>query len=297
MEAAVALAPRRRWRPEELVLAVFALALGAIIAATGELPRTFAPPVWRIAWRLHVYFLGCVAALALGLRLRGQRAVGAVLRDFLPFYAVVVLYEALSDLTPVLRPAVRDATLVRIDRALLHVDAAVWMGRLATPLVSHVMVLCYGSYFVLPAMLAAAMYATGERPLFRDLMLAGVITSVIGFTGYLLVPAVGPYAFQAGQFPAPLPGAYCPVFLGAINDFRGLARDCFPSLHAAHVTVVMVFARRFRRWLFPALMPLAVGLYLSTLYLRFHYVVDLAAGALTAAVAVWLAPRIHRVWG
>ena len=49
-------------RPEEVVLAAFALALIGIVAITGKLPQTFAPPLWRVVRRLHVYFVACVAA-------------------------------------------------------------------------------------------------------------------------------------------------------------------------------------------------------------------------------------------
>ena len=294
-------------RPEEIVLAAFALALVGIVAITGKLPQTFAPPLWRVLRRLHVYFVACVAtggALWVGRAARaaepgrveaGRSRLLRLARDFAPFYGVAVLYEALAQLTPVLRPDVVDAALIRIDRAWLGVDAALWMERFASPGLSWALAVCYGSYFVLPAGLAVALYARGERALFRDLMLAGVFAAAFAFVGYLLVPAVGPYAFQAELYPHRLPGgAYCPSFVRMIDDLRGVARDCFPSLHVAHATVVAVIAFRFRRWLFAALLPIVLGLVVSTLYLRMHYAIDLVAGAAVGVVAVVLAPRVNR---
>jgi len=300
-------------RPEEVVLAAFALALIGIVAITGKLPQTFAPPLWRVLRRLHVYFVACIAAGgALWIARASSRHRGGeqdrvqatgrspfltMLRDFAPFYGVAVLYEALAQLTPVLRPDVVDAALIRFDRAWLGVDAALWMERFASPWLSWTLAACYGSYFVLPAGLAVALYALGERALFRDLMLAGVFAAALAFTGYLLVPAVGPYAFQAELYPHRLPGnAYCPSFVRLIDDLRGVARDCFPSLHVAHATVVATVAFRFRRWLFAALLPIVLGLIVSTLYLRMHYAVDLVAGAAVGAVAVALAPAVNRRW-
>jgi membrane-associated phospholipid phosphatase len=43
-------------------------------------------------------------------------------------------------------------------------------------------------------------------------------------------------------------------------------------------------------------LPLAVGLWVSTIYLRHHYVVDLLAGFALAPVALWAAPRLDRWW-
>jgi membrane-associated phospholipid phosphatase len=296
-------------RPEEVVLATFALALVAIVAITGNLPQTFAPPMWRVLRRLHVYFVACVAAGAALWIARASRTPAAadatarrsrllrLARDFAPFYGVAVLYEALAQLTPVLRPAVVDAALIRIDRAWLGVDAALWLERFASPGLSWALAACYGSYFVLPAGLAIALYARGDHALFRDLMLAGVFAAALAFAGYLLVPAVGPYAFQAELYPHRLPGnAYCPSFIRMIDDLRGVARDCFPSLHVAHATIVAVIAFRFRRWLFVMLLPIVIGLIVSTLYLRMHYAIDLVAGAAVGVGAVALAPLVNRRW-
>jgi membrane-associated phospholipid phosphatase len=129
-------------------------------------------------------------------------------------------------------------------------------------------------------------------------MLAGVVAALLGYAGYLLVPAVGPYVYQASLFPTRLPGGERDThfFIAAIDGWKGVARDCFPSLHSAHNTVVLAFARRFRRWAFALYLPIGLGLYVSTVYLRMHYVVDVVAGVATGAAAVWLAPRINRRW-
>jgi membrane-associated phospholipid phosphatase len=288
-----------RLRPEEAVLAGFAVALAIVMAAT----RT-----WRLPSTPHWRFLECVGGLLLAVSVRAflrerragpaARAVAAVVRDFAPFFGVLLFYETLHDLTPVLRPVVVDDTLVRIDRAVLGVDAAYWLGRFATPALTRLMVLCYASYFVAPALLACAIYWSGDRRLFRDLMLSGIIAAVAGYAGYLLVPAVGPYVHQAALFPTRLPGGGrdTHLFIAAIDDLRGVARDCFPSLHTAHTTVVLAFARRFRRWAFFGYLPIALGLYVSTVYLRMHYVVDVAGGFATAALAITLGPRLNRAW-
>lgn len=296
---------RRHIRPEEALLAAYAALLVGLMAWTHT---------WQLSAFGHPRFLQCTAGLALAVLgrawLRAHRegaphplraalrpALGVV-RDFLPFFVVLLLYEALHDLTPVIRPDVVDARLIAIDRAVLGVDISYWMGQFATPLLTRVMVLCYASYFIALPLLAAGIYWTGDRPLFRAVMLSGVLTTVIGYAGYLAVPAVGPYVFQADLYPTRLPGggAETHLFIAAIDDLRGVARDCFPSLHTAHTTVVLIFARRFRRWAFLAYLPVAIGLYVSTMYLRMHYAVDVAAGFVTAFAAVALGPRLDRWW-
>jgi membrane-associated phospholipid phosphatase len=295
----------RRLRPEEALLLVYAAALLAIMAAT----RT-----WRFSGFEHPRFFQGFALLAgliyvraygRALRERGRRhaprealraAAGGV-RDFVPFFVALVLYEMLHDLTPLVRPDVVDGRLAAADRALFGVDVAYWLGGLASPLLTRVMVHCYASYFVAPIALACLVYWADDRPLFRAYLVSLCLTTLVGYLGYLAVPAVGPYVYQAHLFPTRLPGGEkTHFFITHIDSLKGVARDCFPSLHTAHTTVVLAFAWRFRRLVFWLYLPVAMGLYFSTVYLRMHYVVDVAAGFAASALCIWAGPRLERWW-
>jgi membrane-associated phospholipid phosphatase len=74
------------------------------------------------------------------------------------------------------------------------------------------------------------------------------------------------------------------------------SRAAFPSLHAAVSLMALVYAWRHVRIWFYLLLPFALGLWVSTVYLRHHYVVDLFAGWLLVPVALWVAPRLDRFW-
>lgn len=299
---------RDRVRPEEALLAGYGVALVAIMATTGQ---------WTFTSTMHVRFLEIflvLAALVLGrgfVRARRSRVstaealraalppAGQVVRDFVPFLIALVFYETLHDLTPLIRHDVVDAALIAIDRRLLGVDAAVWMGQFGTPWLTRIMVFCYLSYFFAPAILAALIYWSERRQLFRDFLVSLCVTTLLGYTGYLLVPAVGPYLYQASLFPERLPGGglhEAESMILTIDALKGYARDCFPSLHTAHTTVVLVFAWRWSRVAFLLYLPIALGLYVSTIYLRMHYAVDVAAGFATAAAAVAIGTRLERWW-
>src|SRR5262245_42902016 len=110
-----------------------------------------ATSTWRFTALLHPRFLECVGVLGVAVFVRALvreraarpalRSLAIVARDFAPFFLILLLYETLHDLTPLLRPHVVDATLAAIDRALFGVDVAFWMGRFATPLLTRVLVL------------------------------------------------------------------------------------------------------------------------------------------------------------
>lgn len=100
----------------------------------------------------------------------------------------------------------------------------------------------------------------------------------LGFAGYCMLPASGPGVFLAGDLAVPPWG-----WVGRLNDWVVRAGcngvDVFPSLHVATTTYWIgfdVLAGRWRRACWMAL-P-GAGLCLSTLYLRYHYAADVAAG-------------------
>jgi len=288
------------------MLILYGALLLALMASTGE---------WHFSAFHHPRFLQCTLALALivfaqkyvsakragntGQALaRGAGAAAIVLRDFFPFFVGLVFYETLHDLTPLIRPDVADGALAAIDRAIFGVDVAFWMGRFASQALTRVMVFCYLSYFLAPGILAAWLYWRGERALFREFMVSLCVVTLLGYAGYLIVPAVGPYVYQAALFPERLPGggADTHFFIAQLDSLKGVARDCFPSMHTAHTTVVLAFAWRYSRKAFALYLPIALGLYVSTIYLRMHYVVDVAAGFAVSAAAVALGPRLERWW-
>jgi membrane-associated phospholipid phosphatase len=296
---------RSRIRPEEALLAIFGVLLVVIMATTGH---------WTFTNTLHRRFILTFVVLSIMVfgralwrapslsRATVEQALVAglfVIRDFFPFLLALLFYETLHDLTPLVRHDVVDGTLIAIDRAVFGADVSVWMGHFASAWLTRVMVFCYMSYFFAPAILAALMYWAERRQLFRDFLVSLCVATLIGYTGYILVPAVGPFVFQNELFPERLPGGGLSSTLWivhAVDALKGSARDCFPSLHTAHTTVVVAFAWRFSRRAFLVYLPIALGLYVSTVYLRMHYVVDVAAGFATAALAVALGPRLERWW-
>jgi membrane-associated phospholipid phosphatase len=60
--------------------------------------------------------------------------------------------------------------------------------------------------------------------------------------------------------------------------------------------MVLFLARRYEKTIFYLLLPVVCGLILSTVYLRYHYVIDLIAGASFAIGCILIAPWLYRTW-
>ena len=186
-----------------------------------------------------------------------------------------------------------DAPLQALDRRLFGDVLPRLTDRFAHPLLTELLSACY--FLLFPYILASCLrWAARVRtvPGTAQRFYAGFFAIyAVGFLGYLLVPARGPWLDMPEAFAAPLGGGW----IARLNDAvvrRGTNHvDVFPSLHVAASAYMLLFDRRhdparFRRWLVPVL-----GLWVSTIYLRYHYGVDVLAGLALAAAALLLAER------
>ncbi len=228
--------------------------------------------------------------------LRRQPWAG-VLLDWLPFPVVILTYVMLHAVVPAAWTGTIDATLAAWDRSLLGDHAGVLLQPAVHPAVTLAMALAYASYYVMPLSLGVWWYVRGRRQAFRELMVGEVGALFLGYLGYLFLPAIGPHAFLAPEtFAVPLQGDFLTPAIRSLNEAHGGAfpRDAFPSLHTANaVTILLVAWRHDRRALLVYLLP-ALGLISATVYLRYHWVVDVVAGAALATLWQAFVPRLVR---
>ena len=205
------------------------------------------------------------------------RALARFVRDVLPLYATVLIY-AMADGLIVLVQGSRtyDAALADLDVALLGGHASVWMQRFTSPLVTEVLSLCYFLHLVLPTLVLGFILLRSPRAEFVEASQAFVIMMTCGLVGYVLVPAVGPrYTLP---YDVDLQGRLIGSLNEALINSTRLPRDVFPSLHVGLSAILLVYTWRSSRALALATLPFVVGNWIATVYLRYHYVVDLIAG-------------------
>ncbi len=236
-----------------------------------------------------------VAALVVAWPWLGRTRAAPALLDWLPFPLVILTYEMLHALVPAVRPgSLLDPTLEAADRALLGDHAGVLLEPLVTRPLTVLLACAYASYYVLPAALAVRWWRRDRRA-FRELMVGETGALFVGYLGYLFLPALGPHAaLPPSTFGVPLEGDFIGAAIRSLNGAHGGAfpRDAFPSLHTANAVTLVLMAWRHERRTLAVCAPLAAGIVAATVYLRFHYVMDVLAGAALAIafqpVAVWI---------
>lgn len=107
----------------------------------------------------------------------------------------------------------------------------------------------------------------------------------IGFLGYIFLPAVGPYAFLQNELTTPQGYIFYPL-LAEYYTLGSNLTDVFPSLHCGISLFILLYnfaasRAQFRIWLVPSVL-----LWISTIYLHYHYFVDCLAGFALAIACV-----------
>jgi membrane-associated phospholipid phosphatase len=213
-----------------------------------------------------------------------------------------VLFAGLWLAFPLFKP-IRQFWITRVfDAELLAIDRVLW-GGLSLPehalslesfALSEIVSLGYAQFYFL-VLLPVFWFAWKRRtPEARRFFLGLTAMYAFGYAGYLLVPAGGPFIAFPALFPyPPQGGAITHALVGVVAEgITGM--DVFPSLHCGVSLYVFGFFASGgvllgkRAYLVTAaiLAAICAPLTLATVYLRYHYGVDLLAGAALAAVTL-----------
>jgi membrane-associated phospholipid phosphatase len=204
------------------------------------------------------------------------------------YYAV-----ALNIAFLLLGPTMRSSTTWRADALLQSMDARLIGDNLSLrlqPLVSvplnELFSLSYMAFIVL-------LFGALVFYLLRSPHLARCYTGLftlygIGFAGYVLLPAAGPYVAMRDVFSVAIEGGAITALNALMVQIGSNQVDVFPSLHIAVSLFLWLTLLKDHRAVGVVIAPLVILLWLSTIYLRYHYFIDIVCGA-ALAVAAFLA--------
>ena len=273
-------------RPSELALLA---ALGAMTAIAWAHPH--AVP-WTVRAAMPtVAVLFAIAALALGDEPRGWRYWT---RELLAIPVVPFIFLNLGTLIPLVREHILDDVLERWDRALLGAEVQAALYAIPLPWwLTDLLTLAYSSFFFLPILLVVAL-ARRRDPYLPRVTTAVVFTFLLSYTGYFLVPALGPRTTVAQDRYATLPAGIVGTPLRDLLDhWEKTKSDAFPSGHTMVTLAVLFCARRRHPRLYNAILPIGALLVAATLLLTYHWLVDVLAAPPLTLVALLVARAAH----
>lgn len=258
---------------------------GFFLALTGL--RLFLRGGEAMVWSL--VFLGCLAGSVLVIAWAARKPTPLRWRIRLLYYpsAMGITFYSMRYAVPLLGMPKVDEMLLAWDRALFGETPAVAWESWLQPWMMDLSMAGY-LFFFYYLVAGPAYYCLRDLKLFRQCIVGLFTLYGIGFLGYTFFPAGGPHRWMT--FATPLQGPWVLDWtLKSVNDGSNCV-DVFPSIHFAAMLYLLIFDWRHRRRQFWWSLAPCIVLWFSTLYLRFHYIVDLLASVPVVVIA-WYTER------
>lgn len=276
--------------PDLVIIAYESVVAAILIVFWPKLDR----PALYLA--LNLGLIGVTVGFAL-LEARRPSKVTTFLHAWWPVVAVPVSFKEIAWVVPCIQPfedGAWDSWLQACDERLFG-DTSGFFRSIAWAPAADLVTIGYWSYFLLPIVLGASLYRPSDLRKFREATTVLLVGWFISYLGYFAIPAQGPHVL--------LPAARAPeldgwLFAGTMHKallaIEGTIPDAFPSGHALVAMLILLLAWRLHRRVFWIVLPFATGLILGTMYLRYHYVVDVLAAVVLVPPCVALGRALHR---
>lgn len=224
---------------------------------------------------------------------------------------ILVTFKQLYFMIKPIRPYDYDQLFIEIDRWMfLGNDPTHLTYNIANPVLTEILQIIYGMFYLLPIILGLFLLKK-KRFVAMDFAVFSVIYGFyLSYLGYFALPGIGP-RFTLHDFSSvneQLPGLFLTEFLreivntgesipaGTPNPAEVVQRDVFPSGHTMITLIVMYLSWKLKsrsRYFF---IPIGSLLIFSTVYLWYHYVIDLIGGFVFMAFSVWSGKFLFNWW-
>jgi len=274
-----------------LVFGYMSVLIMAVYLAPDSAGRTM--NLQRLSALMAVFLTTLVAVRG---ALLGRSLFASLLYRLVMLGTVLGSYFMLKGLLPVVNSGALDAPLYHLDLRLFGFEPAVVLDRFVTPITTEWFAFFYYSYFFVLAFHVIPMLLLSRRMKdFTEFSLGFLGVYCIAHIVYMIVPGYGPYRFLAHLFDNQLPvGFWYERVLEMVNS-AGAQKDIFPSLHTAGPTYCVLYSFAHRdhapfKYTWPVTAFFTANIIAATMFLRWHYLIDVLAG-ITLAVTVHVASR------
>ncbi len=264
-------------------------------------------------WHIFVIANMLVILLVLSLAFLECKFKNKAIRIIHYWYIAPLILATFKELYFMIKP-IRvqdyDHLFIEIDRWIFGTDPTIFLSHYANPYLTELLQFIYGIFYFLPIILGVALLRK-NRFVEADYSVFLVIYGFyLSYLGYFALPGIGP-RFTLHNFSTmdqTLPGVLLTNFMRELvnaaesvppetaNPSLFVQRDVFPSGHTMITLIVMYLSVKFNSRTKYFLLPVGVLLIFSTVYLWYHYVVDLIGGLIFMLFAVWSGKYIFNWW-
>lgn len=286
--------------------------MARVLAARGA-----APQLWAVDKLILVYFIGTFVPIigwwnripdawfyftwhivAIGLlffQIYRPNPTTWVFRNWYPVFYVATCYKEMALFIPAIRRSDADQWLAELDYRIWQAHPTVWLERIHTPVLTEFVQLAYTLFVPAVLFVAAVLWKKRSYGQFQYYAFLIALGFLVSYVGYLLVPARGPRFLLKHLQHFPLQGLWLfDAMQSGLDRLESAHYDCFPSGHTELTILAWWGSRMVSNRLFQVYFAYTPLIIFATVYLRYHYTVDVLAGAVVAAGLIVSAPVLYR---
>jgi membrane-associated phospholipid phosphatase len=217
------------------------------------------------------------------------------LRTFNPLIIIPTNFDELHYLVHNVNPVDFDELLIKIDYAIFGVHPTIWLEQFSNPILVEYLQIVYATFYFLPVILVVILCKRKEQENVNFFVYIIVLGFYMSYVTYFLVPAIGPrFTLEHLQI-NPVTGLWATQsIIDTLNFLESIQRDAFPSGHTEMTILTMIYAWKFSRKYFWVLSIIGTSLIFSTVFLRYHYAIDVVAGALLAYIVYLISEPLYQ---
>jgi membrane-associated phospholipid phosphatase len=205
-------------------------------------------------------------------------------RHWYPHLFFLFCFEEMGKLVHLVTPGWQDAKLIAADHWLTGVHPTVWLEQFATPGRNDFMQFVYITYFTYLLVVGGVLYFRKDWRAYWAVMTYSAVGYIFGYLIAIFFPVQSPWFSMAGAWHGTLVGGPFTATINFIEHYGRVRGAAFPSQHVAGAVAALWGAWRHRRWLFWVMAPLVACMCVSTVWGRYHYVMDVLAGMVTGTL-------------
>lgn len=211
---------------------------------------------------------------------------------------IFLSYFQLRHILPAVTERALDAEILAFDMKVFGYEPSIAWDKYVNPTTTEWFSFFYfGYFFILMAHTLPMFLISRNTKRVTHFSFGLMMVFCLGHLGYLLVPGYGPYKYLQGQFMHELDGGFFWALVKASVEAGGAMKDIFPSLHTAVPTFFTLFSFWHRRafpfrYTWPLMVFAVTQIIGATMFLRWHYLVDIVAGLTLASTAVVVSAKI-----
>jgi membrane-associated phospholipid phosphatase len=231
-----------------------------------------------------------------------------VLRYWYGVAAILIIFKQVYFVIYFLKPPDWDLLFIKLDFLIFGLNPTQWSYQFKNPFLTEFLQIVYAYYYPMIVVFGLELYLWKRYKEYKYTIFIIFFSFYFSYLLYMIFPANGPrfhlhdFAAISSELPGLFLTEYIRAFLnmgesipqGVPNSADFVQRDVMPSLHIITAFLIMYLSWKFRSKSFYFYLPYFFCMTAATVYLRYHYVVDIIGGLVVCVITILVGKLVYK---